>query len=346
MNRVATIHLLLLLAIATLCYAPFRGMEHIPARALWGNAEQYVGSGEDYAKVDILWKLRIPRVLLAFAAGAALAVSGMVFQAVFRSPLTTPFTLGVSSGASLAAAVFVGQQWMFPVLGISSVSLAGAVGAALSILLIYLLTAGGRRGSSIATMLLVGATVSLCLSALIVLLQFRGGPACVGESAHAFRVLRWVIGGLDSVVSLHDVLDVLPFLLSGCLLVWYLTLGLNLLSTGEDFAFSRGVNVKQMKLLLFLAVSLMAGAAVATCGPIGFVGLVAPRICRKMVGPDHRYLFPATWLVGGVLLVICDTAARTIMAPTELPVGILTALLGGPVFIGLLLARRHELGTL
>lgn len=338
MNRVLTIHILLVLAIAVLCYAPFCGMERIPVRALWGNAEQYAQLGEDYAKVDILWQLRIPRVVMAFIAGTALAVSGMVFQAMFRNPLATPFTLGVSSGASLGAAISIQQQWIFTVLGMSSVSISAFIGAIGSIVLVYLLAAGSRRGSSTATMLLAGVAVSFLFSSLILFLQY------ISDFTRTFRMLRWVMGGLESVVTFHDVLNILPFMLAGSLIVWYLTLELNLLSTGEEFAFSRGVNVSQTKLMLFFAVSMMVGAVVAVCGPIGFVGLMVPHICRLMVGPDHRYLLPATWLFGGAFLVLCDTAARTLLAPTELPVGILTALLGGPFFLWLLLARRQELG--
>jgi iron complex transport system permease protein len=277
-------------------------------------------------------------VVMAFMAGTALAVSGMVFQAMFRNPLATPFTLGVSSGASLGAAVCIQQGWTFALLGLSSVSLSAFLGAVASIVLVYLLTAGSRQGSSTGTMLLAGVAVSFFFSSLILFLQY------MSDFTRTFRMLRWVMGGMESVVSFHDVLNVFPFMVAGCLIVWYLTLELNLLTTGEDFAFSRGVNVRQTKLLLFFAVSLMVGAVVAVCGPIGFVGLMGPHICRLLVGPDHRYLFPATWVFGGAFLVICDTASRTLMAPTELPVGIITALLGGPFFLWLLLVLRRELG--
>ena len=333
MSRGATIQLLFLLAVAVLCIAPFCGMQPIPFRALWGNVD-------DYTKIDILWKLRIPRVVMAFVAGTALATSGMVFQAMFRNPLATPFTLGVSSGASLGAALCIQQKWIFFVLGMSSVSLSAFLGAIISIVLVYALTVGSRQGSTTATMLLAGVAVSFFFSSLILFLQY------ISDFTQTFQILRWVMGGLNRIASFHDVMNIFPFMASGCLLVWYLILDLNLLCTGEEFAFSRGVNVQQTKLLLFFAVSMMVGAVVAVCGPIGFVGLMAPHICRLMVGPDHRYLFPATWLFGGAFLVICDTAARMVMAPTELPVGILTALLGGPFFLWLLLARRQDLGDL
>ena len=333
MSRRQIIGGLLFLAVAVTCLAPFCGMERIPLGALWGDVD-------DYAKIDILWRLRIPRVAMAFLAGTALAASGMVFQAMFRNPLATPFTLGVSSGASLGAAISIQQGFTFAVLGISTVSMAAFLGAIASIVLVYLLTASSRQGSSTATMLLAGVAVSFFFSSLILFLQY------IADFTRTYRMLRWVMGGLESVVSFQDVLNIVPFVATGCLIVWYLTHELNLLATGEEFAFSRGVNVSQTKVLLFFAVSLMVGAVVAVCGPIGFVGLMVPHICRLLVGPDHRYLFPAAWLFGGIFLVVCDTASRMVMAPTELPVGILTALLGGPFFLWLLLARRRDFGAL
>ena len=294
---------------------------------------------DDPAKVDVLWKLRIPRVLMALLAGTALSTSGMVFQAMFRNPLATPFTLGVSSGAALGAAIAIQFGWAFALFGLSSVTLSAFAGAVLSIALVYLMTARSRQGSSAATMLLAGVAICFFFSSMILFLQY------MSDFTRSFRMLRWTMGGLEAIVQFRDVLGVFPFVASGCLIVWYLLHELNLLTTGEEFAFSRGVNVNQTKLLLFLSVSLMVGAVVALCGPIGFVGLMAPHICRLMVGPDHRRLYPATLLFGGAFLVICDTASRMVMAPTELPVGIITALLGGPFFLWLLLARRQDFGT-
>jgi iron complex transport system permease protein len=329
-----TIGVFLVLAVLVVLWAPFWGRMSIPFSALWGEV-----APENSVLVDILWNFRIPRVLMAFLAGSALATSGMVFQAMFRNPLATPFTLGVSSGAALGAALSIQFGWSFAVLGISGVSLAAFLGAVVSILIVYGLTRGSGNGSSTATMLLAGVAVSFFFSSLILLVQY------VSDPSRSFRMLRWVMGGLGEIVGFDDVLHVFPFAVTGCLIAWYLTHELNLLTTGEQFAFSRGVNVDRTKLLLFLGVSLMVGAVVAVCGPIGFVGLVAPHICRLMVGSDHRWLFPLSWLFGGAFLVVCDTVARMMMA-TELPVGILTSLLGGPFFLWLLLARRRDLGTL
>jgi len=332
MNRREIILVLLLLAGLVLCAAPFFGMQSIPFSALWGECD-------DGVKTDILWRLRIPRVLLAFLAGTALSTSGMTFQAMFRNPLATPFTLGVSSGASLGAALCIQQGWTFTLLGVSSVSLSAFLGAIVAVALVYALTTRSHVGSSASSMLLAGVAVSFFFSSLILFLQY------MSDFTQTYRMLRWVMGGLESVVSFHDVLNLFPFVVSGCLIVWYLLHELNLLTTGEEFAFARGVHVTSAKTLLFLAVSMMVGAVVAVCGPIGFVGLMAPHICRLLVGAEHRFLYPASWLFGGVFLVACDTAARTVIAPVELPVGILTSLLGGPFFLWLLLARRSDLGN-
>jgi iron complex transport system permease protein len=328
MNKPALLTILLLLALLVVAAAPFWGMEHVPVRALWGGAE-------DGIKTDILWRIRIPRVLMAVLAGTALATSGMAFQAMFRNPLATPFTLGVSSGASLGAAVAIHQQWTRAVLGIPGVSIAALAGAVATILLVYALTRA-KRGFSTATMLLAGVALNFFFSSLILFLQYQSDPT------RTFRILRWVMGGLDSVVSLRDVLSVLPFVVGGCLIVFAMTHELNLLATGEELATSRGVEVDRTKKILFFAASLMVGGVVAACGPIGFVGLMAPHICRLVIGADHRWLAPATLLFGGAFLVLCDTAARTLLAPGELPVGIITALLGGPFFLWLLLGRREE----
>jgi iron complex transport system permease protein len=191
-----------------------------------------------------------------------------------------------------------------------------------------------KEGFSTATMLLAGVAISFTFSSLILMLQYFSDPT------RTFRMLRWVMGGLHRSVEFDEFVQLLPLVGTGCLIVLYLTHELNLLTTGEELATSRGVAVGRTKQALFLAASLMVGAVVSVCGPIGFIGLIAPHICRLLIGPDHRYLTPATLLFGGAFLVVCDTFARTILYPTELPVGILTALLGGPFFLWLLLSRR------
>ena len=331
MNRIVVLAVLLVLAVCVLAAAPLVGMEDVPASAFWSDV--------DSGKADILWKIRIPRVLMAFLAGAGLATAGLAFQAMFRNPLATPFTLGVSSGASLGAAASIHLGLSFSLLGFSGTALSAFGGALVAMTVVYGLSRS-CRGSSTVTMLLAGVAVSFFFSSLILFLQY------LSDFTRTFRMLRWVMGGLDSVVGLTDVLGVLPFVVSGCLIVLYLTHELNLITTGDELAAARGVEVNQTKVILFFVSSLMVGAVVAVCGPIGFVGLMAPHICRLLIGADHRWLTPATMLFGGAFLVFCDTLARVVIAPTELPVGILTALLGGPFFLWLLLSRAGRLETL
>lgn len=282
----------------------------------------------------VLWRLRVPRVLTAFAAGAALAIGGMAFQALFRNPLATPFTLGVSSGASLGAAIAVRLGIGFSILGISSVSVFAFLGALFAVGVVYGLTRA-RPGSTTATMLLAGVAASFFFSSLILFIQYTS------EFYNAFRLLRWLMGGL-SVVGFAPFLNMLPFVIAGVAILSLLTHELNLLTTGEDLATSRGVDVPRVKATIFFVTSLMIGGVVATCGPIGFVGMMAPHICRMIVGSNHRVLAPCSILFGGAFLTLCDTFARTILGAAELPVGVVTALLGGPFFIWLLLSGTAE----
>jgi len=280
---------------------------------------------------EILMKLRIPRVLTAFLAGIALATSGMIFQALFRNPLATPDTLGVSGGAALGATVWMrfGAPLLF--VGVGGASTAGFFGALSTVLLVYGL-ARIKSGFSSVTLLLAGVAVNLFFSSLILLMQYFSDP---GET---FRMIRWLMGGF-SVVGFTTPVNLAVFTAIGLIIAALLTREMNLLLTGEELAGARGVNVDRTKKMLFFSASLMTGAAVAFCGPIAFVGLMVPHICRQFIGSDHRKLFPAVILFGGVFLVTCDGLARTLLAPVEMPAGLITALLGGPFFLWLLLKK-------
>ena len=213
--------------------------------------------------------------------------------------------------------------WCFP--GVTLFAFVGAIGA---ISLVYTLTRL-RRGFSTYTMLLAGVAVSFFFSSLILFLQY------ISDLAHSFRIIRWLMGGVE-VAGFSSVWAVLFFVVIGLGIVFCLINELNLLTVGEEFAVSRGVSIQRVKKLLFFGTSLMVGGVVAVCGPIGFVGMICPHICRLAIGPNHRHLAPASVLFGGTFLVACDTVARTLIAPAEIPVGVLTALLGGPFFLWLL----------
>ncbi|MEA2069272.1 MAG: iron ABC transporter permease, partial [Verrucomicrobiota bacterium] len=301
---------------------PLFGMEFIPYNATGSERE-------------ILLGIRLPRVLCAFAAGSMLALSGMSFQALFRNPLATPFTLGVSSGAALGAAIFIRLGLTFTFLGISGTSFAAFGGALLSVLLVYGLTKL-KGGFSTSTLLLAGIAISFFFSSLILFIQYASGLT------HSFRIVHWMMGTL-TMADYGKLGNLLPFLGIGGLLLAFLHREMNLFMVGEDIAISRGVNVGLVKKLIFLAASLMVGGVVAVCGPIGFIGMMSPHICRLLVGADHRHLMPATLLFGGLFLTLCDTLAHMAPSGAEIPVGVLTALLGGPFFIWLLLNRHSDL---
>ena len=325
MKKSWIIFIFLIVAVCVLIFSPYIGMKYIPLGFI-----SYSGGVDS----EIFWQIRVPRTLITFIAGASLAISGMVFQAMFRNPLATPFTLGVSSGAALGAALYVRFGLAISLGFITGPSIAAFLGSIFSILLVYGLTQI-RRSFSTASMLLAGVAVSFFFSSLILFIQY------LSDFTHSFRIVRWLMGGVE-VMGYTPVLGLLPFFIGGSMIVLYLTNELNLLLTGEDLAASRGVDVGRTRHLLFFATSLMVGGVIAVCGPIGFVGLMAPHISRLLTGPNHRYLMPATLLFGGAFLTLCDTFARMVIAPAEIPIGIITALIGGPFFIWLLLGGTSE----
>ena len=286
---------------------------------------------ENNRNASIFWKMRIPRTLVAFMAGATFSLSGMVFQAIFRNPLVSPFTLGVSAGASLGAAVYICLNISFNIWMISGISMFSFMGAALTMLVIWALSTS-KNNISTTTMLLAGVAISFFFASLIMFLQYVSGA---NESV---RITRWLMGGL-LVFGYSPVINLFPFAVGGLVIVWYFAGELNLLTTGEELAVSRGVNTSKVITVLFLTISIMIGGIVSVCGPIAFVGIIAPHICRMLIGPDHRYLTPVAFLFGGLFLTICDTLARTIAPPAEIPVGVITAMLGGPFFLWILISR-------
>jgi iron complex transport system permease protein len=286
----------------------------------------------DALDARILLDVRIPRVSLAFVAGAGLATAGMAFQALFRNALATPYTLGVSAGASLGAALYVHSGLIASIAGIPGQAFAAFAGAMAALGLVYTL---GRAAGALApsTLLLAGVAVSFLCTSVILAVQY------VGDVSTSFRVGRWLVGGLE-VVGFASVLRVIPCVAIGLLVLFGVSRELDLLVVGDESAATRGVSVQTVKHLVFVASSVMVGGIVATCGPIGFVGLIVPHIGRILFGPRHRTLAPFCAVIGGAFLVLCDTVGRIVVAPTELPVGLVTSLIGGPFFLALLV-RGH-----
>jgi len=281
---------------------------------------------------EIIMVARLPRVLFGALVGGALAMAGVLFQAILRNSLADPFTLGVSAGSSLGAFVAIWLGLEAVVWGIQVVSVAAFIGAFLTIMLVFFIA---RTGSGIPTftLILAGVTLNFICGALMMFIHYAA------NFNQGYLMTRWTMGALDTA-DLRIVLWAAPFVI-GCLfgLMW-LAGQLNPLAAGEEWAASRGVNVRRVKWLAYFIGSILTGAVSAFSGPIGFVGLIVPHTVRLIAGPDHRILIPASFFLGSAFLVLCDTAARTLFAPTEIPAGVITALLGGPFFIVLLKNRR------
>ena len=276
----------------------------------------------------ILWELRLPHVLLSFMVGAALATSGLIMQGVFQNPLAGPYIIGVSSGASLGATIailFGMDYWLFGVISSVPVFAFGS-GLAMTFVVYVLACRGGR--APVLTLLLTGIAMSTLATAIFSMIMIL-------KQRHLVGVLSWLLGGLRQE-GWVPVFTILPYLVAGLGVTAVFERDLNLLLLGEETAASLGLEVERTKRVLLAVATLLAAGAVAVSGIIGFVGLVVPHLMRILLGPDHRRLLWTSFLGGGVLLVISDTLARVVMAPQELPVGLVTALVGSPFFLYLL----------
>ena len=287
----------------------------------------------------ILLDIRLPRICLAILIGAILAISGAVMQGLFRNPLAAPSLIGVSSGASVGASVVIvlAGAWLQSntALGLSLVAVGAFIGSFLVTVLVYRLSTSAL-GTSVTTMLLAGIAVSALAGAVSGLLSYYA------DNEMLRQISIWQMGNL-STANWQRVLVLTVVAILVLSLFPRESKSLNALLLGESEARHLGIDVQQVKRKLILLTTLGIGTAVAIGGMIGFVGLIVPHIVRLLIGPDHRWLLPASALAGGVLLLLADTIARIIIAPTELPTGILTAILGAPFFIMLLVQKRREL---
>lgn len=278
----------------------------------------------------ILFQIRLPRVVLAGLVGASLAFSGAALQGLFRNPMAGPSVLGVSSGAALGAAWAVVAGWQGRIAGLGAVPLAAFGGALLSTALVYRLARVGGR-VPVTRLLLAGVALGSFFSALVSLVIVFG-------ERRASAVVFWLMGSLAGA-DWSGVTLVLPYFAAGLAVIAFHSRDLNAMVLGEEGAQHLGIDVERVKVRLLIATSLLTGAAVAVSGIIGFVGLVVPHGVRLIMGPDHRVLIPAAGLAGAAFLTAVDAAARTVIAPTEIPVGAITALIGGPFFLFLLHRR-------
>ena len=284
---------------------------------------------------EIFVVARLPRVLFGALVGGALAMAGVLFQAILRNSLADPFTLGISAGSSFGAVVAIWLGLEFVVWGIPIISVAAFVGAFLTILLVFFIA---RTGGALPTftLLLAGVTLNFVFGALIMFIHYAA------NFNQGYLMNRWTMGALDTA-DMRTVVRAAPFVIVCLVGLLWISPQLNPLAAGEEWAASRGVNVRRVKNIAYFIGSILTGAVTAFSGPIGFVGLIVPHTVRLIAGPDHRILIPASFFLGSAFLVLCDTAARTVIAPTQIPVGIITSLLGGPFFIALLKRKRGEL---
>ena len=316
------------LLLVTLAAAPLVGTTSISLARVFDRSLPFA----DNADAQIFFVARLPRVLAAAVVGGSLALAGAIFQALLRNPLATPDTLGVSSGAALGAMLAIAFHFDFAVAGLSSVSLSSLAGSIGALGIVYMLATARRRGLSTTVLLLAGVTMTAFFSALTLSVQY------MTDFADAFRTVRWLMGALD-VGGYGPVIAALPLLAASAAMVATLPRPLDLISLGADSASARGVNVERAERLALVSASLVTGAAVSISGPVAFVGLVVPHMVRLVVGSDHRLVLPASALFGATFLIGCDLIARTMFSPIELPVGIITAVIGGPFFLWLLVRR-------
>ena len=299
--------------------APLIGSTHIDL------SRAFAGASPDY---EIFFFARLPRVLLSLLTGAALSITGVMFQCMLRDPLAEPYTLGVSSGASVGAVLALS-------LGIPAVSLSALGGAAAVLFIVVGMALDGRRVSSF-TLLLTGVTMNSIAFAAILFLH------SIATFAQSFAISRWLMGGMDSV-PYSTLAWVAAVILPIMFIVTMYAPQWNLLAIGEEWAASRGVSTAKLTLFGYIGGSVLTGLVTSLTGPIGFVGLIVPHALRLKFGADHRTLMPCSILLGAAFLAICDTLSRTMIPPTDIPVGVLTAMAGGPFFLWLLRHKRRHL---
>ena len=324
--RVARISLVLfLLLIFTILLSLLLGTADVTVDQLWG---LLIGNTEvkEMTKLIVL-KIRLPRIISAGIAGFSLSLGGLVFQALLRNPLADPFILGVSSGGAFGAVLAIMFGLSFS-LGIPLMSFAGAM------LTTYLVLVMGKRrmGMESSTILLAGVIINAFFTAIIMFFI----ATAVDDRLHT--MLFWLYGDLSQSAYVQFAI-IAPVVVVAFMILYSLSRHLNLITAGEETALQLGVDVKRAKMICFLVVSLVIGLVVSFSGLIGFVGLIVPHLGRMALGSDHRLLMPVSALGGSIFLIAADTIARTIISPSELPVGVVTAFIGAPFFIYLLKTR-------
>lgn len=286
------------------------------------------------ATADIIWKMRLPRVLMAFLVGGALSASGTVMQSVLRNPLASSYTLGVSSGAALGAGIIMLTGFTLPFIGVFTLPLAGLIFGIVTVFVAIIFATGVDRNMENNTIILTGMVLSLFISSIITVLYTFN---------HEFmqRILYWQMGSFSSK-NWGQVAILLPVFLAGLFLLLFYSKELDIMTFGEEQAKASGVDLKRVKWTLLVITAIMTGSAISFVGIIGFVDLIAPHIVRKIFGSNHRLVLPMSALFGGAFMVVADVISRTVIAPAEMPVGAVTALVGAPFFAYIYFIRRRR----
>ncbi len=331
--KTAVLFLSLVLFIVVLFGCPFVG----PTTISYHQVFQSFPPAQNNQDGQIFFTVRLPRNLLAALTGAAMACAGVIFQAILRNPLACPFTLGVAGGSSFGAVVAILLGFGTVMGGFSTVTFFAFLGALLSIGLVYGL-ASILRSFSTVTLLLAGIAINYLFNALVLFSYF------IADFTQSYAMLHWLMGSLD-VIEMSSVIRLFWVLLICFVVLFAFARELNLLSASEELARVKGVSTLWVVSLSILAATLMTSVVVALTGPIAFIGLIIPHIYRLWIGNDHRFLLPCSALGGGAFLMICDTVARSFFAPTELPVGVITAMIGVPALLWLLFHRRTSLNA-
>lgn len=305
------------------------GSVFISPKEIW---QVILGHGSE-TFTSILWKIRLPRTVLIALTGAALGGSGATYQGLFRNPLADPFLIGVASGAGLGAVIAMSIHWPYSYWGLMAIPLSAFVAALLTVFIVYSLA---RVGNTIPTtnLILAGVAFSSFATSLTSFLMLR-------STGEVRRALGWLLGGA-SQSGWTAILAIVPYLLIGIGILIFSGHALNLLQFGDDQAQQLGLNVTRTKRILLTAASLATAAAVAFSGIIGFIGLIVPHLVRLWFGPDYRRLLPLSILGGATALLVCDVVSRVIIAPQEIPVGIITALVGAPFFLWVLKNAKNQ----
>lgn len=282
----------------------------------------------------IFWNLRVPRTILGFMAGASLALAGLIFQNIFKNSLATPYTLGVSTGASAGMVLGIKLNLTLSAFGLNGLYLYGFAGALISIGLIMTI-AKVVKSYSIYTLLMSGVAINFFFSSCIVVIQY------LFDFTQTIAILRWLMGGI-SPTGYKELLFLLPVFLFFVGMTFFLKNELIIASAGEEFAYAKGLDIKKFRIILFVVVSLIIGILVSFVGPIGFVGLIVPHIARIIFPRDFRAVILSTLIMGGMLLAFTDFLARILIPPTEIPVGIITSLIGAPFFLFVLISTLRQ----